>query len=190
MKSINKRASPPETPSPNTFAKAADTIRKDFSENANKPKKLTLKQENFCMAYIETGNASEAYRKSFNATKMKDVTITKRASELLANGDIKGMIEQLRKPIIARHNITVDRLILELEDARQLALHAETPQASAAVAATMAKAKLLGFLDKVKATGSTENPIAELIHQLQGTAIQVGEGFIYDWGDDSDDSPN
>jgi len=25
--------------------------------------KLTIKQEKFCCAYIETGNASEAYRK-------------------------------------------------------------------------------------------------------------------------------
>ena len=29
---------------------------------------LTQKQENFCLAYIETGNASEAYRKAYNAT--------------------------------------------------------------------------------------------------------------------------
>ena len=36
-------------------------------------------------------------------------------------------------------------LILELEEARKAALKAETPQSSAAVAATMGKAKMLGF---------------------------------------------
>ena len=31
---------------------------------------LTQKQENFCLAYIETGNASEAYRKAYNAAEI------------------------------------------------------------------------------------------------------------------------
>lgn len=58
---------------------------------------LTQKQENFCLAYIETGNASEAYRRSFSAGKMKPETVTKRASELLSNGDITGRLGELRK---------------------------------------------------------------------------------------------
>lgn len=31
---------------------------------------LTIKQEAFCQAYIETGNASEAYRTAYAADKM------------------------------------------------------------------------------------------------------------------------
>lgn len=52
----------------------------------------------------------------------------------------------MRGEIKQRHNVTVDSLLAELEEARQ-ALSAETPQSSAAVAATMGKAKLVG-LDK------------------------------------------
>jgi len=33
--------------------------------------KLTIKQEKFCNLYIELGNASEAYRQSYNCEKMK-----------------------------------------------------------------------------------------------------------------------
>lgn len=114
---------------------------------------LTLKQENFCLAYIETGNATEAYRRAYDASKMKDAVINVKASELLANGKITVRLEELRKPIIERHNITVDDLLAELEQARKAALDATTPQASAATAATMGKAKLLGYLtDKVEAT--------------------------------------
>lgn len=109
---------------------------------------LTLKQEAFCQAYIETGNASEAYRTAYAAEKMKPETINVKASELLANGKITVRVAELRGEIKDRHNVTVDSLIAELEEARQAALAAETPQSSAAVAATMGKAKLVG-LDKV-----------------------------------------
>lgn len=44
-----------------------------------------------------------------------------------------------------RNNIAVDSLLAELEVSRLAALNASTPQVSAAVAATMSKAKLLGF---------------------------------------------
>jgi phage terminase small subunit len=117
--------------------------------------KLTLKQENFCLAYIETGNASEAYRRAYECSKMKDATITRSAKELIDNHNITARIEELRKPIIKRHNITVDDLIAELNENRDYALKAETVQSSAATTATMAKAKLLGMLvEKVEHTGS------------------------------------
>ncbi|GJJ95951.1 MULTISPECIES: terminase small subunit [Enterobacter cloacae complex] len=109
---------------------------------------LTLKQEAFCQAYIETGNASEAYRKAYNAERMKPEVVNVKAAELLNNGKITVRVDELRGEHRQRHNLTVDDLIEELEEARQAALQAETPQSSAAVGATMGKAKLLG-LDKV-----------------------------------------
>lgn len=109
---------------------------------------LTLKQEVFCQAYIETGNASEAYRTAYAADKMKPETVNRNAKALLDNNKITTRVAELRGEIKDRHNVTVDSLIAELEEARQAALAAETPQSSAAVAATMGKAKLVG-LDKV-----------------------------------------
>lgn len=74
---------------------------------------LTLKQENFCLAYVETGNASEAYRRSYNAERMKPETITKRASELLSNGVIAGRLAELRVPIIEKTGINLERVLIE-----------------------------------------------------------------------------
>lgn len=108
---------------------------------------LTQKQETFCQAYIETGNASEAYRTAYAADQMKPETVNRKAKELYDNGKITARIKELQGEIKRRHNVTVDSLILELEEARKAALTAETPQSSAAVAATMGKAKLTG-LDK------------------------------------------
>ena len=40
-----------------------------------KPTTLTPKQENFCLAYLETGNASEAYRRAYDVANMKPESI-------------------------------------------------------------------------------------------------------------------
>lgn len=121
---------------------------------------LTIKQEAFCQAYIETGNASEAYRTAYAADKMKPEAIHVKASELLSNGKVSVRVKELQGEIKQRHNVTVDSLIAELEEARLAALGAETPQSSAAVAATLGKAKLTG-LDKqiVELTGQGGGPV-------------------------------
>lgn len=108
---------------------------------------LTIKQEAFCQSYVELGDASEAYRKAYDADKMKPESIHRKAKEVKDNVKVTARILQLQGEIKQRHNVTVDSLIAELEEARQKALSAETPQSSAAVAATMGKAKLTG-LDK------------------------------------------
>ena len=111
---------------------------------------LTPKQESFCQLYIELGNASEAYRQSYDADSMNENTVHRNASALLNNSKVAPRVEQIRKEHAMRHNITVDSLLIELEEARKTALDAgklEKLQVAAAVSATMGKAKLLG-LDK------------------------------------------
>jgi phage terminase small subunit len=121
--------------------------------------KLTIKQEAFCQAYIETGNASEAYRRAYGAGNQKPETLNRNAFKLLnENSKIEARIAALRKKIEKRHDLTIDDLIAELEDARQVALRAQTPQAGAAIAGTMGKAKLLGH-DKTIIAGDPDKPI-------------------------------
>ena len=109
---------------------------------------LTQKKEMFCQAFVETGDASEAYRKAYVADKMKPETINNKAYQLRQMGEVRARISDLQDEVKQRHNVTVDSLLKELEEVRQSALKAEPPQSSAAVAATMGKAKLTG-LDKV-----------------------------------------
>jgi len=108
---------------------------------------LTVKKEHFARAFVETSNQSEAYRRAYNTSKMKTETIAKRASELMQDGEVAGMVAELKAVHAKRHAVTVDSLIAELEEARNVALDTHPPQSSAAVAATMGKAKLCG-LDK------------------------------------------
>lgn len=118
-------------------------------------KKLTPKQEAFCQAYIETGNASEAYRQAYDAEKMKPATVNRNAKALLDNSKIATRLEALRAEHQKRHNVTVDGLTGDLNDDRSLAHKVGQP--GAAVSATMGKAKLHGFLkDKVEHSGSVD----------------------------------
>ena len=83
---------------------------------------------------------------------MAEKTIQREGYNLLQRPQIQERLEELRGQVMDRHQITVDTLLMELEEARRLAL--TTKKAAAAVTATMGKAKLLG-LDKqiVEVTG-------------------------------------
>ena len=128
---------------------------------------VTEQQEKFAQAFVETGNASESYRRSYNSGKMAPATINSKASELLDNGAVTARIASLRQVHTKRHNVTVDSLIAELEEARIAALTADTVQASAATAATMGKAKLLG-LDKQLIELSGEVGIRKTLDDFYG----------------------
>lgn len=77
--------------------------------------KLTIKQENFCNAYIETGNASEAYRRSFSCSKMKPESVNRKAVELLENGKVTARVKELQDEVKAKSDITKERILSELE---------------------------------------------------------------------------
>ena len=55
---------------------------------------LTPKQRAFCYKYIETGNASLAYREIYDCSKSKPLTISRKAKELLDNGKIAAVVDE------------------------------------------------------------------------------------------------
>lgn len=108
---------------------------------------LTPKQEKFAQLYIETGNASEAYRQAYSTKGKSENYIHVNACKVLGNAKVTLRVKELKAKHEKRHDITVDHLLAELEEARQLA--AQTAQTSSMVAATMGKAKMLGLDKKV-----------------------------------------
>ena len=63
--------------------------------------RLTGKQESFCLAYLKTGNASEAYRQAYNPVNMKPATINRRAHDLMVNGKIQARLEELNAAAVS-----------------------------------------------------------------------------------------
>ena len=83
---------------------------------------LMPKQEKFCQLYIELGNASEAYRQAYDCSKMQTSTINTKAKELLKNGPITDRIEELQQEHRQRHNLTVDNIIADLQEYRDICM--------------------------------------------------------------------
>ena len=125
---------------------------------------LTIKQEKFCMVYIETGNASEAYRQAYNCENMKEATINRNAKMMIDDNKISTRIKELKSGHVKRHELTIDDLVKQLEETRQVALTLENPQCSAAISATMGTAKLLGLIvDKNEHTGANGEAIQHAV---------------------------
>lgn len=73
--------------------------------------KLTIKQENFCNYYVETGNASEAYRRAYSCAKMKDETVNRNAIQLLNYNKITTRVSELQAEQKAKSDITKEEII-------------------------------------------------------------------------------
>ena len=104
---------------------------------------MTPKQADFVRWYLETQNASEAYKRAYNSTG-KPNTIHRKASELLKHPEVKKELELLQAHAKEQNKITIDNVVNELEEARQIAK--QSGNAAAMVSATLGKAKVLGLV--------------------------------------------
>lgn len=121
---------------------------------------LTPKQEAFALAYVETGNATEAYRRAYDvAEDARDQWLYVEASQLLDHPKVAPRIEALQEQAARLSFFTIKAAFEEYEEARQLALQERNP--SAAVSAVAGKVKLFG-LDRparVAVSGPNGGPI-------------------------------
>jgi len=114
------------------------------------------KEEAFVQKWHETGNKSEAFRYAFpKSLNWKDETVHSKASTLSKADKVQERYKELQEATAETHGITIESLLDELAENRRVALEAETPQASAANAATMGKARLCG-LDVQKVENSVK----------------------------------
>jgi phage terminase small subunit len=118
---------------------------------------LTIKQENFCLAYIETGNATEAYRRSYTATNMSDNAIGVEAKSLLDTPKIALKIAELRKPAVEAAQVTLTEHLNDLKRLRDKA--EQEGKYSAAIAAETARGKASGlYVENVNHSGNVGLP--------------------------------
>lgn len=100
---------------------------------------LTQKQEAFCLAYLETGNLSEAYRKSYSAAKMKPATVNRKAKVEYDKGKIRARIRQLQDRAQRKHDITIETLTDMYREAFEMGKDIEQPAAMNGSATGLAK---------------------------------------------------
>ena len=123
---------------------------------------LTPKQEAFALAYVETGNAAEAYRRAYDVrAATTHSTIYSAASRLVADPRIYARVLELQDQLRSLTLYSIKDAFDEYEEARQLALTEANP--SAAVAAVTGKVKLFGLeaptRTKAEHTGPNGTPL-------------------------------
>lgn len=127
-------------------------------------KKLSQKQKAFCDYYIETGNATEAYKRAYPSCK-KDGTARTNSSKLLTNANISQYIDERLKEIeserIAKPEEVLQYLtkVLRGEEKDQFGLDATISDRTKA-------AELLGkryrlFTEKVEVEGNQQVQIVD-----------------------------
>lgn len=109
--------------------------------------KLTPKQEAFALAYIESSDATEAYRRSYDVSPdAKPEGLWVDACKLLNSPPVALRVAELRRLNAERNSITVDKLTDMAERAYNLAMADDVQTPAAAVSATHLIAKLHGLI--------------------------------------------
>lgn len=76
-----------------------------------------MKQEAFCRHYVDTGNATEAYRMSYDTSNMKPETIWSNASRLLVSSKVAARINEIQQEYAMRSNVDrkrVERVLMDI----------------------------------------------------------------------------
>lgn len=105
---------------------------------------MTPKQEAFARIYVETSNASEAYRQAYDVGEnTKPEVVWVKACENLKNGKVAVRVAELHMEAQERCMVTVESLTKEFDENRDFAHDLDQP--AAMNAATMGKAKIHGL---------------------------------------------
>lgn len=116
---------------------------------------LTPKREAFAQAVASGLTQADAYREAFDASRMKPETIQSAASRLMADCKVSARVEEIRKPVVKRAQITLEA---HLERLRRLSEAAEAAeQYSAAISAEVSRGKASGlYIEKIEHSGGSE----------------------------------
>ncbi|HWH86174.1 MAG TPA: terminase small subunit [Pseudomonas sp.] len=137
-------------------------------------KKLTPKQEAFCLAYIETGNASEAYRRAYACSKMKPETVNNKAHAMLKKGEIGARLDELRAPAVERAQVSLETHLNDLKRLRDVS--AKKGKYGPAIQAEIARGKASGlYIERKEHTGKDGGPIQVADADVELTREQLIE---------------
>lgn len=79
--------------------------------------KLNKNRENFCNYYVESGNASDAYRRAYpRSEKWKDEAVWVGASNLLKNDKVSVRVKELQEEQKSKSDITKEKVLNELSN--------------------------------------------------------------------------
>jgi phage terminase small subunit len=95
---------------------------------------ITPKQERFAQAYVETGYASTAYKRAYNADNMRESAVYCEASKLLDNPKVAARVQQIQDQHKRHWVVDRDKLTEMFMQAYELAVQKGDPAGITAAA--------------------------------------------------------
>ncbi|MFB8927123.1 terminase small subunit [Xanthomonas arboricola pv. juglandis] len=136
--------------------------KKKLKPKARAAPGLTQKQQRFVVEYLKDQNATQAAIRA----GYSEGTAKQQGSRLLTNADIAAEVNKGQRRVAKKAEVTVDTLAAELDEARRAAM--KKNQSSAAVQATMGKAKLYGLGVEHRRLSGTLQVVNVTIEDLKG----------------------
>ena len=122
---------------------------------------LTPKQEKFAQSVASGMTQADAYRAAYSTAKSKPESIQRNAHALMQDIKVSSRVDELRKPIVEKAQITLESHLASLAALRDSAHKAG--QHSAAVAAEVARGKASGVHVEKTANTTTLQGQVEVI---------------------------
>jgi phage terminase small subunit len=132
--------------------------------------KLTVKQEKFVNALLETGNQYKAYCRAYECANMSRGAIDVEASKLVRDPKIALRLDRFRESRAAEAILTLEAHMIELQSLRDAARAAG--QLSAAITAEVKRGELMRFY--VKQVESAH------VNEFSHMSDEELEAFIWD----------
>lgn len=108
------------------------------------PALSNVKREKLAQGVAKGLTAAKAYRQA--GYRGKGHSAEAAGFQILKNVVVQARVAELQAKSARRAEITVDMIVARLEECRQIALAVDPPQTSAAVAAVLGQAKVLGLI--------------------------------------------
>lgn len=130
----------------------------------------TIKKEKFAHKYVETGNASEAYRFAYNTARMKPESIKRMASELLKDLYVTSTVEDLREEMMTKIGVSSEMVLRECAriaffDPRKLFNEDNSLRDISALDAQEASA--IASIDVFEAQGEGSAPVVKQVKRIR-----------------------
>lgn len=139
---------------------------------SDKPEKLTPKQEAFVSAYLETGNASEAYRRAYDCGGSSDAAINVNACKLLKNTKVALRLQELQERAAAK--VVLNRAwVLE-----RLMSNATKAAAAEDYTASNKALELLGKVDELQMFVERSNVTSDNRHHHSAEPVPAFAEFL------------
>ena len=121
---------------------------------------LTIKQQKFIEVFLETNNATEAYRRAYHPVSVNENTLNRKAFDILHSDKVSARIREVEDKATQAMVYGLQEHLAELEEIRSLGIRKGSRNLGAAAKCVELKGKVKKlYTEQIELTGANGGPI-------------------------------